>query len=71
MYLSDIYTISVNLAYLPGLSIPIGAVKNPTKPDGVLPVGLQLISPWATEDRLLSVAKIIEDEVKFREKIKR
>ena len=71
MYLSDIYTISVNLAYLPGLSIPIGAVKNPTKPDGVLPVGLQIISPWATEDRLLAVAKIIEDEIKFREKIKR
>ena len=70
MYLSDIYTISVNLAYLPGLSIPVGAVKNPTKPDGVLPVGLQIISPWATEDMLLSVAKIIEDEVKFREKIK-
>jgi aspartyl/glutamyl-tRNA(Asn/Gln) amidotransferase subunit A (EC 6.3.5.-) len=57
MYLSDIYTISVNLAYLPGLSIPIGVVKNPTKLDGVLPVGLQIISPWATEDRLLSVAK--------------
>ncbi len=67
MYLSDIYTISVNLAYLPGLSMPIGIVKNPSKPDGVLPVGLQIISPWAAEDRLLSVAKIIEDEVKFRE----
>ncbi len=63
MYLSDIYTISVNLAYLPGLSMPVGAVKNPTKDDGVLPVGLQIISPWAMEDRLLSVAKIIEDEV--------
>ena len=63
MYLSDIYTISVNLAYLPGLSMPVGVVKNPTKDDGVLPVGLQIISPWAMEDRLLSVAKIIEDEV--------
>ena len=68
MYLSDIYTISINLAYLPALSLPIGAVENPTKKGGVLPVGLQLISPWATEERLLSVAKVIEDEVKFREK---
>ena len=67
MYLSDIYTISVNLAYLPGLSMPVGTVKNPSKQGGVLPVGLQVISPWATEDRLLSFAKIIEDEVKFRE----
>ena len=63
MYLSDIYTISVNLAYLPGLSMPVGVVKNPTKDGGVLPVGLQVIAPWAAEDRLLSVAKIIEDEV--------
>ena len=67
MYLSDIYTISVNLAYLPGLSMPVGVVKNPTKDGGVLPVGLQLIAPWAAEDRMLSVAKIIEDEVKFRD----
>ncbi len=67
MYLSDIYTISVNLAYLPGLSMPVGVTENPTLPGGVLPVGLQIISPWASEDRLLSVAKAIEDEVKFRE----
>ncbi|MHB1661926.1 MAG: amidase family protein, partial [bacterium] len=66
MYLSDIYTISVNLAYLPALSMPVGVVKNPAKPGGVLPVGLQIISPWAAEDRLLSVAKVIEDEVGFR-----
>jgi len=66
MYLSDIYTISVNLAYLPALSMPVGVTKNPTKQMGVLPVGLQIISPWATEDKLLSVAKLIEDEVGFR-----
>lgn len=70
MYLSDIYTISVNLAYLPGLSIPAGVVANPSKKGGVLPVGLQLITPWATEDRLLSIAKVIEDEIGFRKNIK-
>ncbi len=67
MYLSDIYTISVNLAYLPGLSMPVGTVKNPTKEGGVLPVGLQVIAPWAAEDKMLSFAKALEDEVKFRE----
>jgi aspartyl-tRNA(Asn)/glutamyl-tRNA(Gln) amidotransferase subunit A len=50
MYLSDIYTISVNLAGLPGMSIPAGFA-----PDG-LPVGLQLVGKYFDEARLLSVA---------------
>jgi len=49
MYLSDIYTIAVNLAGLPGMSIPAGFV------DG-LPVGLQLIGNYFEEGRLLNVA---------------
>ena len=49
MYLSDIYTIAVNLAGLPGMSIPAGFV------DG-LPVGLQLIGNYFEEARLLNVA---------------
>lgn len=49
MYLSDIYTISVNLAGLPGMSIPAGFVNN-------LPVGLQLISNYFTEAKLLNIA---------------
>ncbi len=49
MYLSDIYTIAVNLAGLPGMSIPCGFA------DG-LPVGLQLIGDYFAEARLLSVA---------------
>ncbi len=47
MYLSDIYTISTNLAGLPGMSVPCGF-----SPSG-LPVGLQLIGPWFAEARLL------------------
>jgi aspartyl-tRNA(Asn)/glutamyl-tRNA(Gln) amidotransferase subunit A len=49
MYLSDIYTIAVNLAGLPGMSIPAGFV-------GDLPVGLQLIGNYFDEARLLNVA---------------
>jgi len=49
MYLSDIYTIAVNLAGLPAMSIPAGFV------DG-LPVGLQLIGDYFTEPRLLNIA---------------
>lgn len=49
MYLSDIYTIAVNLAGLPGMSIPAGFVRG-------LPVGLQLIGNYFEEARLLNIA---------------
>ena len=49
MYLADIYTIAVNLAGLPGMSVPCGFA------DG-LPVGLQLIGNYFDEARLLNVA---------------
>jgi len=49
MYLNDIYTIGANLAGLPALSVPCGMV------DG-LPVGLQIIGPHFSEERLLAVA---------------
>ena len=49
MYLSDIYTIAVNLAGLPGMSIPCGFA-------GGLPAGLQIIGDYFSEARLLNVA---------------
>jgi len=50
MYLSDIYTLALNLAGLPGLSLPCGFDT------GKLPVGLQLIGNHFDEARLLNVA---------------
>ena len=49
MYLEDIFTIAVNLAGIPGMSIPCGMKDN-------LPIGLQLIGPSFSEAKLLNVA---------------
>lgn len=48
-YLEDFYTITANLAGLPGLSMPAGFVEG-------LPVGVQLLAPYFQESRLLNVA---------------
>ncbi|WP_426149800.1 Asp-tRNA(Asn)/Glu-tRNA(Gln) amidotransferase subunit GatA [Pseudomonas sp. DC3000-4b1] len=48
-YLEDVYTITANLAGLPGLSMPVGFA------DG-LPVGAQLLAPYFQEGRLLNIA---------------
>jgi len=57
MYLADIYTISLNLAGLPGLSLPAGKAGN-------LPVGLQIIGNHFEENKILSVASKIESMLK-------
>ena len=49
MYLSDIYTIAVNLAGLPGMSLPVGMANN-------MPVGLQLIGNYFDEGKMLNIA---------------
>lgn len=55
MYLSDICTISANLAGIPALSVPVGFDS-----DG-LPIGAQLIGPALSESSLLRVGKVLED----------
>jgi aspartyl-tRNA(Asn)/glutamyl-tRNA(Gln) amidotransferase subunit A len=50
MYLSDIYTIAVNLAGLPGMSVPCGFDRQG------LPVGLQIVGDYFSEARMLNVA---------------
>ena len=54
MYLEDIYTISVNLAGLPGMSIPAGLSK------AGLPIGMQLIGPVFSEETLLRAGRMYE-----------
>jgi aspartyl-tRNA(Asn)/glutamyl-tRNA(Gln) amidotransferase subunit A len=54
MYLLDIYTITANLAGLPGVSIPCGFTK------AGLPIGMQILAPPFEEERLLRVARRYE-----------
>jgi len=54
MYLQDIYTISTNLAGLPGMSLPAGFAQ--AKDGPALPVGLQIIGNYFDEARMLNVA---------------
>jgi len=54
MYLSDIYTITANLAGIPGLSLPCGLTKSG------LPIGLQLLAPAFAEETLLRTARVFE-----------
>lgn len=56
MYLSDIYTITTNLAGIPGLSMPCGLTS-----EG-LPIGLQLVGPAMSETALLQAARLFERE---------
>jgi len=59
MYLSDIYTIAVNLAGIPGISIPCGFdEKN-------LPIGLQILAPTFGEEKLLRIARMYEKETEW------
>ena len=64
MYLADICTVSVNIAGLPGISIPVGVDK-----EG-MPIGMQLIGNKFQEETILNTAYSFEQEYKFREKYK-
>jgi aspartyl-tRNA(Asn)/glutamyl-tRNA(Gln) amidotransferase subunit A len=53
MYLSDVFTVTANLAGIPGASVPIGRVRG-------LPVGGQVLAPWWGEERMVAVAGALE-----------
>ncbi|GHS96502.1 glutamyl-tRNA(Gln) amidotransferase subunit A [Planctomycetales bacterium] len=63
MYLSDIYTISANLAGIPAISIPVGADA------GGLPVGLQLMAKRNADSSLLTAAKVCEEFSGWRNRV--
>ena len=62
MYLSDIYTIGVNLAGIPGVSVPCGF------DEGGLPVGLQILGPAFGEAKLLRIARMYESQCQWARK---
>ena len=62
MYLADICTVSVNIAGLPGISIPCGVNGDN------MPIGMQLIGNKFEEEKILNAAYTFEQEYKFREK---
>lgn len=64
MYLADICTVSVNVAGLPGISIPCGVNQ-----EG-MPIGMQLIGNKFCEETILNVAYTFEQAIKFRENYK-
>ena len=59
MYLSDIYTISANLAGIAGMSIPCGFTK-----EG-LPIGLQILAPAFAEEKMLRTARMFERQTQW------
>jgi len=64
MYLNDIFTVPVNLAGLPGISIPAGLDKKG------YPLGLQIIGKAFDEQNLLNIAYAIEEKINFKNTIK-
>ena len=62
MYLADICTVSVNIAGLPGISLPCGVDSKG------MPVGMQLIGNKFEEEKILNAAYAFEQEYKFRSK---
>ena len=64
MYLADICTVSVNIAGLPGISIPCGVNSEN------MPIGLQLIGNKFEEEKILNAAYALEQVIDFRDKHK-
>ncbi|WP_047249182.1 Asp-tRNA(Asn)/Glu-tRNA(Gln) amidotransferase subunit GatA [Chromobacterium subtsugae] len=63
MYLSDIYTLSVNLAGLPGMSVPAGFAANGR------PIGLQIIGNYFAEAKMLNVAHQFQQATDWHAKV--
>ena len=64
MYLADICTVSINIAGLPGISIPCGVDS-----EG-MPIGMQIVGKHFAEETILNAAYTYEQKVKFRDNYK-
>lgn len=64
MYLADICTVSLNIAGIPGISIPCGVDKTG------MPIGMQIIGKQFSEETILNAAYAYEQKVKFRDRYK-
>ena len=64
MYLADLCTVTVNIAGLPGISVPCGVDK------AGMPIGMQLIGKHFDEETILRAAYTYEQNAKFRENYK-
>ena len=65
MYLNDIFTVPVNLAGIPAISIPAGVDKNN------YPLGLQLIGKPLDEQKILNIAYAAEKKINFKQSLNR
>ena len=65
MYLNDIFTVPVNLAGIPAISIPAGCDSNK------FPLGLQLIGKPLDEQKLLNTAFAVEKKINFKQMLNR
>ena len=65
MYLNDIFTVPVNLAGIPAISIPAGQDKKG------YPLGLQLISNTLDEQKILNIALAMEKNISFKQSLDR
>ena len=65
MYLNDIFTVPVNLAGIPAISIPAGIDNNN------YPLGLQLIGKTLDEQKLLNIAFAVEKKINFKQNLNR
>ena len=61
MYLSDVYTVSTNLAGLPAMSIPMGFKDN-------MPLGLQIIGKHFDEKNILKISHLYQQETNWHQK---
>jgi aspartyl-tRNA(Asn)/glutamyl-tRNA(Gln) amidotransferase subunit A len=63
MYLCDVFTVTCNIAAIPGISLPCGF----TTGDKPLPIGLQLLGPAFSEEKLLRIARMYERSTAWHE----